>query len=188
LTLTAMLEGLYNGSGTMRKAQDASGNHFTGNTADQVMVELHSPVNYGTIVYSTGNVNLSTTGTAIVTIPGTYNGSYYVTVKHRNSIETTTAAPVAMTGGSVSYNFSTAAAQAYGSNLLGMGGVYVIWGGDVNQDGIVDTGDMNPVENESTSFTMGYVPEDVNGDGIVDTGDMNMVENNSTTVIQVMTP
>jgi len=188
LTLTAMLEGLYNGSGTMRQAQDASGNHYTGNTADQVTVELHSSINYGTIVYSAGNVNLSTTGIATVTIPGAYNGSYYVTVKHRNSIETTTAAPVAMTGGSVSYNFSTSVAQAYGSNLYGIGGVYVIWGGDVNQDGIIDSGDMNPVENESVAITMGYVAEDVNGDGLVDSGDMNMVENNSIAIITVITP
>ena len=56
----------------------------------------------------------------------------------------------------------------------------MIWGGDVNQDGIVDTGDMNPVENASTNVIMGYVAEDVNGDGIVDTSDMNIVENNST--------
>ena len=69
-----------------------------------------------------------------------------------------------------------------------MGSLFAIWGGDVNQDGIVDTGDMNPVENESTNVTMGYVAEDVNGDGIVDTGDMNIVENNSTNVIQKITP
>jgi hypothetical protein len=67
-------------------------------------------------------------------------------------------------------------------------GVFVIYGGDVNQDGIIDTGDMNPVENESNNFTMGYVVEDVNGDGVVDTGDMNIVENGSTAVIQVITP
>jgi hypothetical protein len=47
---------------------------------------------------------------------------------------------------------------------------------------------MNPVENESTNFTMGYVVEDVNGDGIIDTGDMNIVENNSTSIVQVITP
>ena len=35
---------------------------------------------------------------------------------------------------------------------------------------------------------MGYVVEDVNGDGLVDTGDMNIVENNSTAAIQALTP
>jgi hypothetical protein len=64
----------------------------------------------------------------------------------------------------------------------------VIWTGDVNQDGIVDSGDMNPVDNASTAVTFGYVNEDVNGDGIVDSGDMNFIDNNSTAVIMVQTP
>jgi len=58
----------------------------------------------------------------------------------------------------------------------------------VNMDGIVDSGDMNPVENASTAFILGYISEDVNGDGIVDSGDMNIVENNSTAVIMTLTP
>ena len=41
-------------------------------------------------------------------------------------------------------------------------------GGDVNQDGIVDSGDMNPIENASVALTMGYIAEDVNGDGLID--------------------
>ena len=58
----------------------------------------------------------------------------------------------------------------------------------MNQDGIVDSGDMNPVDNASTAITMGYVLEDVNGDGIVDSGDMNIVDNNSTAVIIAIVP
>jgi hypothetical protein len=69
-----------------------------------------------------------------------------------------------------------------------VGSIYVIWGGDVNQDGIVDSGDMNPIENASVSLTMGYVAEDVNGDGIVDSSDMNVVENNSIALVSVITP
>jgi len=69
-----------------------------------------------------------------------------------------------------------------------MGTEYAIWGGDVNQDGIVDSGDMNPIENASISLTAGYVAEDVNGDGLVDSGDMNIVENNSIVLVSVITP
>jgi hypothetical protein len=109
---------------------------------------------------------------------------------HRNSIKTTSAFPVSFAGATVNYNFTTAASKAFGNNLKNWNGlgVFVIYGGDVNLDGIVDSGDMNMVENESTAVTVGYVAEDVNGDGIVDTGDMNIVEKNSTTVIQVITP
>ena len=67
-------------------------------------------------------------------------------------------------------------------------GTYVLYGGDVNQDGLVDSGDMNPVDNLSTAVTFGYVTEDINGDGIVDSGDMNIVDNNSTAIIMALTP
>jgi hypothetical protein len=47
---------------------------------------------------------------------------------------------------------------------------------------------MNPVDNASTSITLGYVDEDLNGDGIVDSGDMNIADNNSTAVIVALMP
>jgi hypothetical protein len=188
LNLTARLEGLYNGGGTMRKAQNEFGNQFPGLTADQVNIELHSTASYATKIFTVNNVNLSTTGTSSITIPGLHSGSYYVTVRHRNSIETTTAAPVSFAGGTINYNFS-GPAQAYGGNLLLMaGGFYAIYGGDVNQDGSVDTADMTPVDNDAAAFTAGYIPTDANGDGIVDTADMTIVDNNSGDFITASTP
>ena len=140
LNLKVYLEGLYIGNGFMHKAQDEFGDHFPGNTADQVTVELHNATNYSTIEYTSGPVNLSTTGNSTITgIPAILNGSYYITIRHRNSIETTTAFPVSFTASTISYDFSTAASQAYGDNMKQMGSVYAIWGGDVNQDGIIDT-------------------------------------------------
>ncbi|MBK6966730.1 MAG: hypothetical protein IPH20_23240 [Bacteroidales bacterium] len=54
-------------------------------------------------------------------------------MRHRNSIETTTAAPVSFAGATVNYGFG-GPAQAYGGNLLLMaGGFYAIYGGDVNR-------------------------------------------------------
>jgi hypothetical protein len=173
----------------MNQAYDDLGPHFAAGIADQVTVELHNSATYSTIAYSLGLRNLSTTGNiAISAIPAKYNSSYYLTIKHRNSIETTSGVPVSFAGTAVNYDFTTAASKAYGDNMKLMGTVYGIWGGNVNQDGIVDTGDMNPVENESTNATMGYVNEDANGDGIVDTGDMNIVENNSTNVVMSILP
>jgi hypothetical protein len=188
-TLKVFLEGLYAGSGTMNQAYDDLGPHFGPGIADQVTVELHNSANYSTIAYSLGLRNVSTTGNiAISAIPALYNASYYLTIKHRNSIETTSGAPVSFAGSAVNYDFSTAAAKAYGNNLKLMGTVYVIFGGDVNQDGIVDSEDQNNVENESTLAVSGYVATDVNGDGLVDTGDVNIVENNSTVAIMSILP
>ena len=190
LNIKAFLEGLYAGGGVMNQAMDEFGPHFGPGIADQVTVELHNALNYSTIAYTSGLVNITTGGiVSITTLPVSLSSSYYITIKHRNSIETTTALPVSFAGNTINYDFTTSAVQAYGNNQKDEGGGrYTIWGADVNQDGIVDTGDMNPVENASTFVVQGYVAEDVNGDGIVDTSDMNYVENNSNAVIQVMTP
>jgi len=189
LNLTVYLEGLYTGGGIMSQANDETGPHFSPGIADQVTIELHNATNYPTIEYTSGPVDLSITGNIAITgIPAILNGSYYITIKHRKSIETTSALPVSFAGSTINYNFSNAAAMAYGNNMILMGSLYAIWGGDVSHDGIVDSGDMNPVENASVSLTMGYVDEDANGDGLVDSGDMNIVENNSIAIVTAITP
>jgi hypothetical protein len=188
LNLKVFLEGLYDpSSGMMHEAMDITGPKWGAGVADKITVEFHDAANYGNIAYS-AVTSLSTAGAASLLVPVIYNGSYNLTIRNRNSIETTSAAPVSLTGGVINYDFSTAASQAFGANQHNFSGVYAIWGGDVNQDGIVDGGDMNPVDNASTAITFGYVAEDVNGDGIVDGGDMNIVDNNSTAIIMAVTP
>ena len=190
LNLKLFLESLYNGGGLMLQAQGATGNQFTGTTADQITLELHSAVagQYAPVVYSVANVNLSTSGLATIVIPAAYNGTYYLTIKNRNSIATVSAIPVSFAGGVVDYDFSTASSKAFGSNMKNVGGVSVIWGGDVNGDDIVDTSDMIMVDNGSTSILFGYNPADINGDGIVDTSDMIIVDNNSTSIVMAQLP
>ncbi|MCX6268057.1 MAG: hypothetical protein NTW16_11960 [Bacteroidetes bacterium] len=188
VNLTVMLESLYNGAGEMRKAQDAAGNHFTGNTADQISVELHDPANYNSIVYTSGSVNLSTTGAATVSIPVTYSGSYYLTIKHRNSIETITAAPVTLNGGTISYNFCSSANQAFGSNLLNINGVFIIYGADCNQDGTTDALDMIEVGNAKAAGVTGYTTTDLNGDGLVNDSDLILLQNNASSFVMCKKP
>ncbi|MBK7214009.1 MAG: hypothetical protein IPH88_12075 [Bacteroidales bacterium] len=107
---------------------------------------------------------------------------------HRNSIETTTAIPVSFAGSNITYDFSTAAGQAFGSNQKLIGGKYLIYAGDLNQDGIVDSGDMMGVDNGSSNFLTGYIVIDANGDGLIDSGDMIVVDNNASTFIGSVTP
>jgi hypothetical protein len=189
LNLTSvMLEGLYDGGGTMRQAWNAFGPQWPAGVADHITVELHDAASYATIVYTATDVPLSTNGTATVTVPAIYSGSYYITIKHRNSVETTTASVVSFAGNTINQSFG-APAKVYGGNLgVSLDGYYLIYGGDVNQDGIVDTGDMNEVDNGSTAILIGYNAADVNGDGIVDTSDMNTVDNNSTAIVMVKLP
>jgi hypothetical protein len=69
LNLTSvLLEGLYDGSGTMRQAWNESGPQWPAGIADKIKVELHDAANYGNIIYTETNISLNTTGTAVVTV------------------------------------------------------------------------------------------------------------------------
>ncbi|MFZ2286207.1 MAG: hypothetical protein WAV93_04405 [Bacteroidales bacterium] len=189
LTLSSvLLEGLYSGSGTMRQAWNSTGPQYAAGVADHITVELHDAGNYLTVVWSLPDVPLSITGTAEINIPAVHSGSYYITIRHRNSIATTTALPVSFAGSIISYSFGSASTAYYGNLKLSRDGVYLIFGADVNQDGIVDTGDMNWVDNGSAAILRGYNAADATGDGIVDTSDMNLVDNNSAAIVRVRRP
>ena len=183
-----MLEGLYNGGGTMRQAQDALGNHWPAGIADHITVELHDAITYATIVYTVTDVPLSTAGTATFIVPGTYSGSYYITIKHRNSLTTTTSSAVSFATGIVNQSYHLPA-NVFGGNLVQMIDLsYAFYGGDVNQDGIIDGGDFAPVDNLVSIFSSGYLPEDVNGDGLIDGSDFAIIDNNSSSFIGTITP
>ncbi|HRW70591.1 dockerin type I domain-containing protein, partial [Lentimicrobium sp.] len=188
LTVEVFLEGLYNGSNTMRQAFDENGPHFGPGIADQIVIELHNASGYGNIAYTSPPVNLGTNGQAVITVPGAFSGSYYITIRHRNSLATTTAAPVSFSNSNVELNLDHPT-KAFGGNLLMMiDGKYVIYGGDVNQDGSVDTADMTPVDNDASAFATGYLATDVNGDGTIDTGDMTIIDNNAAAFVSSITP
>ncbi len=189
LNLTLYLEGLYSGGGIMNKARNAAGYQFAGSIADQITLELHNAGNYAITAYSAPNINLNTDGTVSHTVPANVAGSYYVAVKHRNSLETVSAAPVAITGGTVNYDFSDMAARAYGSNLkLLEPGVFGVFAGDVNNDGVVNATDLVLINTDAAAFTRGYLGPDVNGDGIVDALDFILTDNNAALFVQRIIP
>lgn len=186
--LVVFLEGLYSAATGNRKAQDVAGDHFAGPVADEITIELASPTFPYSSVYTSENVMLYGNGKASFSFPAELNGSYYIVVKHRNSIETWSSVPVSFAGGSINYDFTSSATQAFGSNMIQIGSVFAIYGGDVTQDNIVDGSDMAAVDNSSTSVSTGYLADDVNGDGIVDGSDMAVIDNNSTSVISTIKP
>jgi len=188
LNIKLLLEGLYNGNGTMRKAQNGNGDQFGGSTADQVTIELHDSGEYSNVVYTINNADLSISGDISVIVPAGYNGSYYITIRHRNSIQVTSGLPVSFSPGTITYYFD-ADTKAFGGNLRLMpDGYWAIYSGDVNQDGFIDTGDVSPVDNDQFNFASGYFESDVNGDGIVDTGDGTIIDNNQFNFIGSVLP
>jgi hypothetical protein len=187
LNLTLYIEGLFNGSG-MNKAQNENGDQFADEIADEIVVELHHADAPYTLAAGPYMVGLHTDGTAQLNIPVSLDGNYYIVIGHRNSVETWSSAPVSFSGSTVGYNFTDAASRAFGNNLKLMSGKYVIYSGDVNQDGVVDSADMTPVDNDAAVYSSGYLATDVNGDGIIDTADMTLLDNNSASYIGVIAP
>lgn len=89
LNLSLFIEGLYSGSGTMTGTLSPV-------YSDTVRVELRSASAPYAMVFN-GAYVLNLSGQAAITLPGTLIGnSYYIVVKHRNSIETWSKLPVAI--------------------------------------------------------------------------------------------
>lgn len=203
---SVFLEGLYAGTGMMFQAQEAiydeEGNilgvepKWPDGSADHITVELHSslwlydPVcicdtsDYPTIIFTSADVLLSTFGTATVSIPSEHNGSYYLTIRHRNSIETTSALPVDFSVSSINYAFDELS-KTYDGNMTTMVEMDetisppLIFAGDVNYDGQVEAEDLNQVGNDVANFQFGYRATDVYGDGQIEANDLNITGNNA---------
>lgn len=173
--------------GMMNQAYNASGPQFTAPTADVITVELHDAATYANVLRTYTGVALSQTGTASVTDIDLPDGSYRITIRHRNSVETTSMLPVDFTGAIVSYSFGTQA-SAYGNNLKLIDGFYCIFGGDVNQDGQVEGLDVTDIENGVNSFATGYLSIDVDGDGSLGISDYSIWENNNNNFVKRIIP
>jgi len=186
LNVKAYLEGFYAGNGTMAATLYDLGNSSDATATDTVEVSLWSAASLtGTTPDYTQKVILHTNGTASVQFPGaTLGNSYYVAIKHRNSLETWSAAPVAISS-TTSYDFSTGLGQAYGDGINNpmksmASGVYAIYSGDVNQDGTIDLSDLTQAQNDVSNFAFGYNSSDCSGDGGTDLSDLIFIQNNAT--------
>lgn len=185
LGIKAFLEGAYNNNGLMKSTLFDLGMNNDATATDSITINLWSAAN---LTNSNPNFSLKpilhNDGSANVILPEAVIGnSYYVAVKHRNSIETWSANTLTFDEVN-NYDFSNALAKAFGdginpamkalsSNLFGL------YAGDSNQDGTVDGGDMNDVDNGTIAGEFGYNKADVNGDGASDGLDMNIVDNNT---------
>jgi endonuclease G, mitochondrial len=163
LSLTALIQGRYNGSVMV---------------PDTVTVELHDASSFALV--DQDKELLSASGTGTFTFSSAVNGSnYYIVVKHRNSIETWSTSAHSFTSSALNYNFTTAATQAYGSNMIQIGSKWCIYSGDVNQDGSIDSQDLSAIDNDYTNYAFGSgLVTDLNGDGSIDSQDMTICDNN----------
>ncbi len=160
------------------------------NMRDTCRVYLRNTFPPFTIIDSAKGVIDTITFTGNFLFTNAPGGTYYLMVKHRNSLETWSKAggETYVQGGINNYNFTSAILQAYGNNLVLKGSRYCIYSGDLNNDGIVDASDLSISDNEAFNGASGYVISDVNGDRFVDASDLSLIDNNAARSIMKITP
>lgn len=176
--LKVFIQGFYLGSSLMRPVLYNMGLSTDPTACDTITVDLHNPTTPYAVSESVKTI-LHTNGTAAAAFSaGSLNRPYYVVIRHRNSLETWSAAPVTIVN-NVSYDFTTAANQTFGSNAAALGsGVFANYSGDIDQDGIINLTDLQDMENTSILFLSGYYSQDLTGDGQTESADYSLVENN----------
>ena len=174
LSLGFIIEGLYN------PANDSAG-------IDISEIHLRSPVPPFNIIKTVTAYNLS-----FQTFPDALPGNYYISVSHRNSIETWYYQTVSLNDSTLTnIDFYSSQSKAYGSNLKQVDNspvLYAVYSGDVNQDGAIDLTDVLLIYNDANSFTTGYVVTDLTGNDAVDLTDELLAYNNSVGFVNVVRP
>jgi hypothetical protein len=162
--LTYLMEGFWNGS---TQVQDTVTGYLAAASSPHALVD-------------SARVALSSAGRGLLVFGAAPTGSYYIVIRHRNHLALWSAAAQPLTNGTTtlgSYDFSTGAGTAYGTGALKqVGAAYVSWGGDVNQDGVVDFLDRNDDWNSRT--LPGYLPSDCDGNNLTDGTDYAIVLSN----------
>lgn len=163
------------------------------NRRDTVKVYMRNTTAPYTIVDSSRAVIDSLTFSGDFVFTNLPSGPYYINVKYRNSIETWSkhGGEVYNNGSPFSFNFHLDSSQTYGNNVVRADHspvTYAIFSGDVNQDGIIDAGDLSEVDNDAFNSLSGYVRTDVTGDDFVDASDLSVVDNNAFNGVMVVRP
>ena len=105
--LKVFIEGFFINNGKMKAVLYDRGMSSDSTTCDSITVELRDPVQPHSIVVSVSTL-LHTNGKAVIVFPHTiFNQSYYVVVRHRNSIETWSKNPVLFDAQVKSFDFTS---------------------------------------------------------------------------------
>ena len=131
----------------------------------------------------TGNFNFKNTST----------GTYYISLKHRNSLETwsKSGGEVFTNGSTVNYDMTDFSTKAYGNNLTLVDNspqVFAVYSGDINDNSIIDMADLLLIYNDGINFVTGYELSDITGDNISDVSDVLVAYNNSGMFVGAITP
>lgn len=204
LDLTAIFEGPFNGTDMNTDLNDILPAHqpydvnpwnydgaesvanIPANAVDWLLVELRdaTDVNSATSATSLGGqaafilndgsiVDLN--GSSLLSFDYQIQDQLFIVLWHRNHLPVVSKYPLAESGGIYTYDFTTAASQAYGDNQSDLGGgKFGMIGGDANADGTINEFDGIEAWLDQAGHT-GYLSGDVNMDTQVNNPDKNDV-------------
>lgn len=164
VSLTALLEARFNGTSMLQ---------------DTITVSLRRSTAPYTVI-TENNTVFSSSGTGTVSLNGVPDGEMmYIVLKHRNSIEVWSAAPQVLAARIVNYNFTDAAAKAYGNNLKLKSGKWCIPAGEVTGNDWVEFDDVVVAYNQyrTDPGTGVSLLCDFDGNGFVEFDDVVLVYN-----------
>jgi hypothetical protein len=126
----------------------------------------------------TAQAKLNIFGQATGTLNVDLSGSFYIVVKHRNSVETWSAQPVTIMNRAITYNFTDQIAKAYAQNMSSLqnSNLFALHSGDITNDGVVDNNDFSTWETDANDFASGYLATDLDGDGSAENADFSIWE------------
>ncbi len=118
---------------------------------------------------------VNTDGSSVLSFNHFVNQSLFVVIYHRNHLPVMTANPLTESGGIYTYDFTTPAGQAYGTDAQkNLGSVYGMYAGDANCDNSINISDLADFWLDETGL-QGYLNSDLNLDGQSNNIDKNDV-------------
>ncbi len=161
----------------------------TGNDAivDWVLVELRDKNNSATILKQKAGL-LQRDGDVVdengmpLLIESAAPDDYYVAIRHRNHLGAMTLNPMTLSYTPMVVDFTSI--PTHGTNAMKIvGGTPVLWGGDANSDGTVDSADRSIGWNQRNQT--GYLTPDANLDGTNESGDRSIMWNDRNKTAQL---
>ena len=203
LKVNVILEGLWNSAnGNMNQCRQSNFTPMYGsNIADLITIELHNPASYGSILYTFSDLELhqdgsvTSSGQTGIALPPSLTGTYMVTVKTRNHLETASAAGVSFSGISTTYDFRDLVGKAYESTSLftptkHISGKWMLYAGDSKRETFypeLNFNDLYDIFNNKSAVkgVYGYLTQDIDGDGDVTDNDLYLMFNNRDVLLYI---
>ncbi|QQS30802.1 MAG: hypothetical protein IPM47_07715 [Sphingobacteriales bacterium] len=157
------------------------------NAVDWLLIELRdnafNPVPGGkraAVLLADGSLR-DIDGTPGASFIGTVPGNYYIIVRHRNHLAVMSASQIAIPNGAA-YDFTISATQATGSGQLKElnPGIFGLFAGDMNADGVLSVADFNFYL--LSSGVNVYNDADLNLDKQITVGDFNLYQPNASVI------